>query len=93
MIEGVGHGNLMEDEAMTCANICNVQLAITNVSGGKPLLYQFVWKVIRFIEKKKTKIWMCNNSDCIVHLPMVFMAKSPPVFPTSSIVFAKLDQH
>ncbi len=74
-------------------NICGIQLAIMDVSGGKPLLYQFTWKVIRFIENKKTKIWMRDNSDCIAHLPMVFMAKNPPVFPTFCIVFAKLDQH
>jgi hypothetical protein len=93
MIKGVGHMNLMEDVAMTCANICGVQLAITDVSGGKPLLYQFAWKIIRFIENKKTKIWMRDNSDCITHLPLVFMAKNPPIFPTSCIVFPKLDQH
>jgi hypothetical protein len=76
MIEGVGRVNSMEDIAMTCANICGLQLAITDVSGGKPLLYQFTWKVIRFIENKKTKNWMRDNSDCIMHLPMVFMEKS-----------------
>jgi hypothetical protein len=75
MIEGVGHVNLMEDVAMMCANICGIQLAITDVSGGKPLLYQFAWKVIRLIENKKTKIWMHDNSDCIAHLPMIFMAQ------------------
>jgi hypothetical protein len=80
MIKGVGHMNSMEDVAMTCANICGVQLAITDVSGGKSLLYQFVWKVIRFIENKKTKIWMHNNSDCITHLPIVFMAKNHQFF-------------
>jgi hypothetical protein len=75
MIKGVGRVNSMEDVTMTCANICGVQLAITDVSEGKPLLYQFAWKIIRFIENKKTKIWMRDNSDCIMHLPMVFMEK------------------
>ncbi len=75
MIERVGCVNTMDDVAMTCANICGVQLAIVDVSAGKPLLYQFTWKVIKFIENKKTKNWMCDNSDCIAHLPMVFMAK------------------
>ncbi len=55
-IEGVGRVNLMEDVAMMCANICGVQLAIMDVLGGKPLLYQFAWTVIRFIENKKAKI-------------------------------------
>jgi hypothetical protein len=80
MIEGVGHVNTMEDIAMMCANICGVQLAIVDVSVGKPLLYQFAWKVIKFIKNKKTKNWMCNNSDCIAHLPMIFMEKIPQFF-------------
>jgi hypothetical protein len=74
MIEGVGRVNTMDDVAMTCANICGVQLAIADVSAGKPLLYQFAWKVIKFIENKKNKNWMGDNSDCIAHSPMVFMA-------------------
>ncbi len=52
MIKGVGGVNNMEDVAMMCANICGVQLAIVNVSEGKPLLYQFAWKLIKFIENK-----------------------------------------
>jgi hypothetical protein len=48
---------------------------MVNISAGKPLLYQFAWKVIRFIENKKTKTWMRDNSDSIAHLPLVFMAK------------------
>jgi hypothetical protein len=39
-IEGIGKINTMEDVAMTCANICGVQLAIVDISLGKPLLYQ-----------------------------------------------------
>ncbi len=66
--------NTMDHIAMMCANICGVQLAIVDVSAGKPLLYQFAWKVIKFIENKKTKNWMRDNSDCIAHLLMVFMA-------------------
>jgi hypothetical protein len=54
MIKGVRHVNSMEDVFMKCANICGIQFAITDVSGGKPLLYKFAWKVIRFIENKKT---------------------------------------
>ncbi len=52
MIKGVGRVNSMENGAMTFSNICGVQLAIRDVSGGKPLLYKFAWKVIRFIENK-----------------------------------------
>jgi hypothetical protein len=75
IIEGVGQINLMEDVCMTCANMCGVQLAILDVSKFKPLLYQLAWKFIKFFKNKKTKTWMCNNKDAIVHLPMVFMGK------------------
>ena len=75
LIEGVGRVNNMEEVAMTCANICGVQLAMIDITAGKPLLFQLAWKVIRFIEYKKTKTWMRDNSDGITHLPMVFMSK------------------
>ena len=75
LIEGIGRVNSMDDVAMTCANICGVQLAMVDMTAGKPLLFQLAWKVIRFIENKKTKTWMRDNSDCIAHLPMIFMAK------------------
>jgi hypothetical protein len=54
IIKGVGRVNSMEDVAMTCANMCGVQLAIVDVSTTKPLLYQFALKMIKFIENKKT---------------------------------------
>ena len=41
----------MNDVAMTCTNVCGVQLAIVYVSTSKPILYQFTWKLIKFIEK------------------------------------------
>jgi hypothetical protein len=75
LIEGIGRVNSMDEVAMTCANICGVQLAMVDITAGKPLLFQLAWKVIRFIENKKTKTWMRDNSDCIAHLPMIFMAK------------------
>jgi hypothetical protein len=50
MIEGVGCITSMNDIAMTCANVCGVQLAIVDVSTSKPILYQFAWKIIKFIE-------------------------------------------
>jgi hypothetical protein len=54
IIKGVGRVNSMEDIAMTCMNMCGVQLAIVEVSTTKPLLYQFALKMIKFIENKKT---------------------------------------
>ena len=41
VIEGVGRITSMNDVAMTCANVCGVQLAIVDVSTSKPILYQF----------------------------------------------------
>ena len=75
LIEGIGRVNSVDEVAMTCANICGVQLAMVDMTAGKPLLFQLAWKVIRFIENKKTKTWMRDNSDCIAHLPMIFMSK------------------
>ena len=50
MIEGVGRITSMNDVPMTCANVCGVQLAIVDVLTSKPILYQFAWKIIKFIE-------------------------------------------
>ena len=46
MIEGVGCVNNMEEVATSCANMCGVQLAMIDITTGKPILYQFAWKVI-----------------------------------------------
>ena len=56
LIEGSGQVNNMEEVAMTCANICGIQLAMVDITAGKPLLFQLAWKVIRFIENKKRKL-------------------------------------
>jgi hypothetical protein len=58
IIKGIGQITSMEDVCMTCANMCGVQLAIIDVSKNKPILYQFVWKIIKLIENKKTKTWL-----------------------------------
>ena len=46
----------MTDVAMTCANVCGVQLAIVDVLTYKPILYQFAWKLIKFIEKNEKNL-------------------------------------
>ena len=46
LIEGVRRVDTMEEVAMTCANICGVQLATIDITAGKPLLYQLAWKAI-----------------------------------------------
>ncbi len=56
MIKGIGRVNNMEEVAMTCANMCSVQLAMIDIAAGKPILHQFAWKVIRLIKNKKTNL-------------------------------------
>jgi hypothetical protein len=51
MIKGVGCINSMEDVAMTCANICGMQIAIVYVALARPILFQFTIRLIKFIEK------------------------------------------
>jgi hypothetical protein len=75
MIEGVGRVNTMEEVTMTCTNMCGIQLAMIDIPAGKPLLYQFIWKIIRFIKNEKTQNWMRNNTNQIAHLPMFFIGK------------------
>jgi hypothetical protein len=79
-IEGIGKINTMEDVAMTCANICGVQLTIVDISLGKPLLYQFAWKLIKFIKNKIFNHWHAHNAPSLVHLPMFFMGKLQQFF-------------
>ncbi len=60
---------------MTCANMCGMQLAIINIAVGKPLLFQYMYKMICFIENKKFARWYACNAQQLVHLPMLFTAK------------------
>jgi hypothetical protein len=53
LIEGISRVNNMDEVAMTCANICSIQLTMVDITSGKKLLFQLAWKVIRFIEIKK----------------------------------------
>jgi hypothetical protein len=55
MIVGVGCINSMEDIAMTCANICGVQIANVNIAIAKLLLYQFAINLINFMGNKKNQ--------------------------------------
>jgi hypothetical protein len=43
MIEEVRRITSMNGIAMTCANVCGVQLVIVDDSTSKPILYQFAW--------------------------------------------------
>ncbi len=56
MIKRVGHVNTIEEVAMMCANICGIQLAMVDILAGKPLLYQFAWKMIRLIKNKNKNL-------------------------------------
>jgi hypothetical protein len=53
IIEEVGHVTSLDDVAMTCTNICGVQLAIVDFAASKSILYQLAWKIINFIENKR----------------------------------------
>jgi hypothetical protein len=75
LIKGIGKINSMNNFAKMCANICGVQLAIINITVGKPLLYQYAWKMIRFIENKHFTCWHARNAQSLVHLPMLFAGK------------------
>jgi hypothetical protein len=55
----------MDDDAKTCANICGVQLAIADITAGKPLLYQYAWKMIHFIENKHFTCWHVHNAQSL----------------------------
>jgi hypothetical protein len=50
LIKGIGKINSMDNVPKTCANIDGIQLAIVDITAGKPLLYQYAWKVICFLE-------------------------------------------
>ncbi len=82
-IEGIGKINTMEDITMTCANMCGMQLAIINIAVGKPLLLQYAYKMIRFIENKKIARWYACTAQQLAHLPMLFMAKLHQFFQKS----------
>ena len=60
---------------MMCANMCGMQLAIINIAVGKPLLFQYAYKMICFIKNKKIACWYARNVQQLAHLPMLFMAK------------------
>jgi hypothetical protein len=74
-IKGIEKINTMKDIAMMCANMYGMQLAIINIAAGKPLLFQYPYKLICFIENKKIAHWYACNAQQLVHLPMLFMAK------------------
>ncbi len=65
-IKGIGKINTMEDVAMTCANMCGMQLAIINIASAKPLLFQYAYKMIHFIKNKKMPAGMraMRSSSC-----------------------------
>jgi hypothetical protein len=80
LIKGIGKINCMDKVAKTCANICGIQLAIINITAGKPLHYQYVWKMIRFIENKHFTCWHAHNAQSLAHLPMLFVGKLHQLF-------------
>jgi hypothetical protein len=41
LIKGIGKITSMDNVTKTCANICGIQLAIVDITAGKPILYQY----------------------------------------------------
>jgi len=79
-IEGIGRISAMDDVSKTCANLIGIIMAMMDVTGTKPIIYQQVAKMIRFIENKKTNAWMVANEDALAHLPFIFMNQLHNVF-------------
>jgi hypothetical protein len=75
LIKGIGKIDSMDEVAKTCANICGIQHAIVNITAGKPLLYQYAWKMIRFIDNKQFTHCHEPNAQSLAHLPMLFAGK------------------
>jgi hypothetical protein len=87
-IKGIGKINTMDDVAMTCANICGVQLAIVDISPGKLLFYQLAWKLVKFIENKIFSRW---HAQCAVSRPFAFAihGKTSSVFHAPCCIFSE----
>jgi hypothetical protein len=62
-----------------------MQLAIINVAEGKPLLYQYAYKMIWFIENEKFTRWYARNAQLLMHLHMLFMAKIHQFFQSLAL--------
>jgi hypothetical protein len=85
LIEGIGKINT-KDVAMTCANMCGMQLAIINIAAGKPLLFQYAYKMICFIKNKKMPAGMRTMRSSLCTCPC-FYGKTSSVFPKSGTLF------
>jgi hypothetical protein len=72
-IKRIGRITTMDYVAMIATNICGVQMVSVDTSPQKPLLYQFAWKMLKYVENKKLVCWHSRNSTSLHHLPMVFM--------------------
>jgi len=91
MIEGVGRVNNMEEVAMTCANMCSVQLVMIDIA-AVTILYQFAWKVIWLIENKKTNLDARQRQSHRAPTN-VFYGKNSLGFHAPHILLPKLHQH
>ncbi len=83
LIKGIEKVNTMEDVAMTCTNMCGMQLVIINIAAGKPLLFQYAYKMIRFIKSKKNCPLVCAQCAAARALAHAFYGKTSSVFPKS----------
>jgi hypothetical protein len=92
MIKGVGRVTSLNDVAMTCANICGVQLAIVDIVALKPILYQLAWKIIKFIENKKPKPG-CAIIECNCASSNGFHGDDPSRLPATCFILQEFHQH
>jgi hypothetical protein len=88
-IKGIGKINTMDDVAMTCANICGVQLAIVDIVALKPILYQIAWKIIKFIENKKPKPG-CAIIECNCASSNGFHGDDPSRLPATCFILPRI---
>ncbi len=83
----------MDNVAKMCADICGIQIAINDITVGKPLLYQYAWKMIFFIENKNFTCWHVCNAQSLAHLPMLFCWKTTSFFSVFSFIFSEQRQY
>ena len=79
-IEGIGRISTIDDVSKTCANLIGVIMAMIDVNGTKPIIYQQAAKMLRFIENKNTRAWLNANESALAHLPFIFMSQLHSVF-------------
>ena len=74
-IKGIGQITTMDNIAMTAVNIFGMKMGIVDTSLDKPLLYQFAWMMLKFVESKKFVCWLSSKLDFSCQLVDGFYGK------------------